>query len=74
MGTIASGRDCRENGRLEKIMSNLVTERLRDYRRNLMARRLRAVKTKGPTPVPPPVPQTKPHLPVFDHKLRESHL
>ena len=62
-------------------MPNLVTELLRDYQRNLMARRLRAAKSKLPAPKltmrsklkRPPVPETKPHKPAPDHHLRSSH-
>jgi len=79
--TISPGWDCRENGRLEEIMPNLVTELLREYQRNLMARRLRAAKSKLPAAKPtmrtkskwPPVPEMKPHKPVPDHHLRSSH-
>jgi hypothetical protein len=82
MGTKWLSRDCPENGRPEEeTMPNLVTELLRDYQRNLIARRLRAAKAKSPAAERtaqtrlkwPPVPDTKPHKPAPDHDLRNSH-
>jgi len=62
-------------------MPNLVTELLREYQRNLLARRRAEKAANSPALQPavrrkfkwPPVVETKPHKPASDHHLRSSH-
>jgi hypothetical protein len=61
-------------------MSNVMTELFREVERRIEARR--NAHHKVPLAFPgekrrpklPTWPQQKPHLPVSDHRLRESHL
>ena len=63
-------------------MSNVMTELFREVERRIEARRNAARNVAAPLTFPgekrrpklPTWPQQKPHVPVTNHRLRESHL
>ena len=68
--------------REERLMSNLVTALIKEYQRRLVMRQRlrRALGPAEPVIAAPKCklelrrPETKPHVPTPDHRLRESHL